>query len=50
LIGLTTFGYSRGAGNDSRGMAFDCTNTRLAESATFKLYIDQIERLAAAAK
>jgi len=50
LIGLTTFGYSRGAGNDPKGMAFNCTDTRLADSATFKLYVDQIERLAAAAK
>ena len=50
LIGLTTFGYSRGAGTDPRGLAYTCTSTQLADAATLKAYVDHVQALAAAAK
>lgn len=50
LIGLTTFGYSRGTGTDPKGLAYTCTSTQLADAATFKAYADQVQALASAAK
>lgn len=49
LIGLITFGYSRGE-STAQGTGYRCTDTRLADSATFKGYIARVDELVAAAK
>ena len=50
LIGLITFGYSRSDRNDPRGLEYKCTEGGLADAATFRSYIDQVQTLAAASK
>ena len=50
LIGLITFGYSRGNGHDPRGLEYKCANGLLADAARFKSYGDKVGELSAAVK
>jgi hypothetical protein len=50
LIGLLTFGYSWGKGDDPRGLEYKCTNALLADGATFKSYVDKVQELSGAVK
>jgi len=49
LIGLITFGYSRGEPTAS-GTGYKCTNTPLADGATFRAYVAQMDLYSAAVK
>jgi hypothetical protein len=49
LIGLLTFGYSAG-GQTPHGREYTCAETQLADAATFKTYVTQMELWTAAVK
>lgn len=49
LIGLVTFGYSRGEPT-ARGAEYKCTNTVLADGASFRAYVDQMKTWVAAVR
>jgi hypothetical protein len=49
LIGLITFGYERGDPT-AGGAQYKCTNTVLADGATFRAYVDQMKLWVAATK
>ena len=50
LIGLITFGYGQSGTTSPMGVEYKCTDTRLADSATFKGYCDQMLELKTALK
>jgi hypothetical protein len=43
LIGLITFGYSRGDESHPKGLEYKCSDTRLADAATFKSYVERVQ-------